>query len=93
MFVCFFAMISKKALRRSSDAKITNKELRMADERSDMPREFLEIEAWCEAHAIQGIDLLNDAYHHKFTRFASPPSVIYRKGDISLLDRSLLAIV
>ena len=86
-------MLTQKAAKRSADLRITWKQL------FELPQEDVRcaaskgVEEWCIQHTIQWIDKWTSTYHYKLSRLPAPPSVLYRKGDISLLDMNLLAIV
>lgn len=85
-------MMTKKALYWSVDKNITAKQL-VALEESACSWDDHEVYDRCARHEICGVDKHDGAYHYKLARLPSSPWVIYRKGNIGLLDMPLLAIV
>lgn len=86
-------MLTPRAIRRSSDLNITKKKLQQIGEDVALTGEDVQVSEWCSFHNIQWEDSVSKTYHYKMSRLWNVPIVLYRMWDISLLDRSLLAIV
>lgn len=86
-------MLTKKAAWWSTDSALTWKQLKEVDE------------IWCDASAcekvqqrgeqeqIHWVDISSPAFHYKLARLSNAPPVLYRKGNIALLDEPLLGVV
>jgi DNA processing protein len=88
-------MITTKALIWSIDESITGKQLVSAETQAPLfpDEKSAELAKRCDTHDIHGNDAADSSYHYKRSRLSSVPPVMYRKGDITLLDRPILSIV
>lgn len=86
-------LLTQKAAKRSADPRITWKQLLELPQEDTRCAACEAVQQWCMHLTIQWIDKLSSTYHYKLSRLPSPPPVVYRKGDIWLLDANLLAIV
>jgi len=86
-------MISKKAIIWSSNNDITSKQLKELPDWLFEYDEWTQIEERCAESSIEGTDFSSEHYHYKLSRLSSAPPVMYRKGDFSLLNKPLLALV
>lgn len=86
-------MLTRKAMRRSAEKNITWKQLFELALPELLTEEEEKVVQRCEKNAISGDEKWSLSYHYKLMRLPTAPWILYRKGDLWILDRPLLAIV
>ena len=81
----------QKAIRRSADPVVTPSTLKT--DTYTFEGDTSAVTQRCEQHQVDAFFVSEAGYHYKLHRCLSKPTVLYRIGNISLLDQPLLAVV